>query len=147
MSNLDLWKRSVSPWAELDGLFDGFFNTSAPTAWSGNMKRAMNAKVEISETPEAFLLKFDVPGLKKEDIKIDLNNNRLTVSGERKEERRDEGNHKVHYSELSYGSFTRSYTFPTVVDAEKVEAAYDGGMLKITVAKAGTAKAKQISIK
>ncbi|MBK9324334.1 MAG: Hsp20/alpha crystallin family protein [Bdellovibrionaceae bacterium] len=147
MSNLELWKRSMSPWAELDGLFDNFLKQEAPTTWSGNMKRAMAARVEVSETPQAFLVKFDIPGLKKEDIKIDLHDNRLTVSGERREEKREERDHKVHYSELSYGSFARAYTFPTAVDAEKVEAAYDGGVLSLHIPKLGNAKARQITIK
>jgi HSP20 family protein len=95
MSNLDLWKRSVSPWSDLDGLFESFLKTNLLPAWNGNMRRAMAAKVEVSETPQAYLLKFDIPGLKKEEIKIDLHDNRLTVSGERREEKREEREHKV----------------------------------------------------
>lgn len=147
MSNLDLWRRSISPWSDFEGLFDQFLKPELPASWSGNMRKAMAAKVEISETPQAFLLKFDIPGLKKEDIKIDLHDNRLTVTGERKEEKREERDHKVHYSELNYGSFSRTYTFPTAVDAERVDAVYDGGVLKLQVPKLGGAKARQISVK
>lgn len=147
MSNLELWKRSLNPWLDMDGVFDNFFKSDLPASWSGNVKRALAAKVEISETPEAYLLKFDIPGLKKEDIKIDLHENRLTVSGERKEEKREERDHQVFYSELNYGSFARSYAFPTTVDSEKVEATYDGGVLNLKVAKRGTSGARQITIK
>lgn len=147
MSSLDLWKRSMNPWLDMDGLFDSLLKSESPATWSGNAKRALSARVEISETPEAYLLKFDVPGLKKEDIKIDLHENRLTVSGERREEKREERDHQVFYSELSYGSFTRSYTFPTSVDAEKVDATYDGGVLRLKVSKRGASSARQITVK
>ncbi len=144
MSNLDLWRKSFG---DIDSLFDAFLKNEVASPWAGTMKKAMAAKCEISENAEAYTLKFEVPGLKKEDIKVDLHDNRLTVSGERKEERKEEKDHKVHYSEMSYGSFMRSYTFPLPVDSEKVEASYDGGILKVQVLKTGAPKARQITIK
>lgn len=148
MSNLELWRRSLTPWTDLDSVFDNFFKSEVPDTWSRGMKKAMAAKAELSETPSAFVMKFEIPGLKREDIKVDLNDNRLTVSGERREEKKEEKDHKVHYSELSYGSFMRSYTFPVAVDPERVEASYDGGILTVQVAKAPASKsARQISVK
>jgi len=151
MSNLDLWKRPLSPFNDVENWMNGFFRAEPfaqwPSQWSTEMRKTIAARCEVSETPQSYLLKFEIPGMKKEDIKIDLHDNRLTVSGERREEKKEEKDHKVHYSEMGYGSFMRSYTFPTAVDAERVEARYENGVLSLNVAKSEGMKARQITVK
>ncbi len=147
MTNLDLWRRSGSPLRDIDSLFDNFFKSDTPSLFSQNAQRALTARAEIRETPNAYILKFDIPGMKKEDIKIDLHENSLSVSGERKEEHHNKDDEKLNYTEVSYGSFMRTYNFPHPVDAEKVEATYEGGVLKLEVEKRSSSKARQILIK
>jgi HSP20 family protein len=144
MSNLDFWRKNSM---DLNQVFENFLKSDSLSSWTPQVEKVLAAKCEISEGPQTYTLKFEIPGLKKEDIKIDLHDNRLTVSGEKREEKREEKDKKLHYSEVSYGSFMRSYTFPNKVDAEKVEASYDSGVLKVEVAKAASSAARQISIK
>lgn len=144
MSNLDFWRKNS---VDLNQVFENFLRNDFSPSWSPQLEKAFAAKCEISEGPQTYTLKFEIPGIKKEDIKIDLHDNRLTVSGEKRQEKHEGKDKKLHYSEMSYGSFMRSYTFPNKVDAEKVEASYEGGVLKIEVAKAASSAARQISIK
>ena len=146
MSNLMSY-RGYSPLREfsrmqsaMDHLFDDYY---APASRSSSLA-SYAPKCEVTEDKSNYYVKFDLPGMPKDQIKIDLQDGQLTVSGERKEEKRDE---KKKYTEMSYGSFLRSFTLPTPVDSEKVQASYDNGVLSITVAKAENSKARQITIK
>lgn len=144
MSNLDLWKKSLSPFSDFENLANSFFRNDMPILRSD--LKTIAPKCELSETPQKYTLKFEIPGMKKEDIKIDLHDNRLTVSGERKTEK-EEKDKNTFYSEMSYGSFMRTYNFPTAVDAEKVDARYENGILELHLLKTGGSKARQISVK
>lgn len=156
MSNLDFWRGSMlGPARDLgqfqravDRLFDDWAGWRASSKAAPAADYPVNPSCEISENKGAYLLKFDLPGLSKDQIKIDLHENRLTVSGERKEERKgeDEGR-RQHFSELYYGSFMRSFVFPQTVDPEKVEARYENGVLTLNVAKASGSTARQITVK
>ena len=88
---------------------------------------------DVTEEKDHFMLSFDMPGVKKEDIKIEVQENHLTVTGER---RRDD----------NYRKFERSFTLPNSVDYEKIEARYENGVLDIALPKAETAKARTIQI-
>lgn len=153
MSNLDFWRgRNLSPWTNdwnsaMDKMLSDF--DKWPTMRAANKELAKwNPSVEVNETKTHFNLRFDVPGLTKDQIKLELNDNRLTVSGERREERKeDDKEKKTHYSEVFYGSFLRSFDFPTPVNAEKVEAKYDNGVLSVAVQKEVPTAARTISIK
>ncbi len=101
--------------------------------------------VDVYEDEHNLTLKLEVPGMNEDDIKVTVENNTLTVSGERKFEN-EEKEENFHRIERRYGSFTRTFRLPTTVDAEKVEAAYDKGVLKITLAKRAEAKPKTIKI-
>jgi len=143
--NLDFWRTGVA--RPLDRFFEEFM--------SPNFKRkdgletshgGFHPQCEVSESKEGYHMKFDLPGISKDQIKIELHENQLTVSGERKEERNVEDK-KTHFSEVYYGSFTRSFTFPTQVDAEKVLAEYDNGVLNINIPKSEQSRSRQITIK
>jgi len=101
--------------------------------------------VDIYEDEHNLTLKLEVPGIEEKDIDIRLENNTLTVRGERKLEK-EEKEENFHRVERRYGSFVRAFTLPTTVDPESVKANYDKGVLKITVAKKAEAKPKQIKI-
>jgi HSP20 family protein len=101
--------------------------------------------VDIAEDDHNITLQAEIPGVKQEDLNITLENNVLTIAGERKfkEEEKKENFHRI---ERRYGKFTRSFTLPASVDAENVNAVFENGLLKITLAKKEEFKPKQITI-
>ena len=101
--------------------------------------------VDVYEDEHNVTLKVQVPGIDEKDIDIRIENSTLTVHGERKFEK-EEKEENFRRVESSYGSFTRSFTLPTTVDAEKVTADYSKGVLKITLPKKAEAKPKQIKV-
>ena len=101
--------------------------------------------VDVYEDEHNVTLKIEVPGIDEKDIDVRLENNTLTVHGERKIEK-EEKEENYRRVERQYGSFTRTFTLPTTVDAEKVSANYDKGVLKITLPKKAEAKPKQIKV-
>ena len=101
--------------------------------------------VDIYEDEQKIVLKLEVPGLKDSDLDIQLENNLLTVKGERKFES-EEKEENFHRIERRYGSFYRSFTIPTTVDPESVKASYDAGVLSINLDKRAEAKPKQIKV-
>ena len=111
-------------------LIDGLFNDSL-TRSGGSL---FVPKVDIIENEKAYELHVAAPGLSKEDFNIELNDNLLTVSGERKfsNEKKDKNYHSI---ETQYGAFSRSFTLPENVDTEKINAKYNSGILELTIPK------------
>jgi HSP20 family protein len=101
--------------------------------------------VDVYEDEHSVNLKIEVPGVDEKDIDVRIENNVLTVHGERKFEK-EEKQENFRRVERQYGSFTRTFTLPTTVDAEKVAASYDKGILKIALPKKAEAKPKQIKV-
>src|SRR5271155_4773361 len=101
--------------------------------------------VDVYEDEHGVTLKIEVPGIDEKDIDVRIENNTLTVHGERKFEK-EEKEENYRRVERQYGSFTRSFTLPTTVDPEQVQANYDKGVLKVTLAKKAEAKPKQIKV-
>jgi HSP20 family protein len=101
--------------------------------------------VDVYEDEHNITLKIEVPGIDEKDIDVRMENNTLTVHGERKFEK-EEKEENFRRLERQYGSFTRSFTLPSSVDPEHVSAHYDKGMLKINLAKKAEAKPKQIKV-
>lgn len=101
--------------------------------------------VDIYETEKEIVLKADLPGLKLEDVDISLNNNVLSVRGERRFEKevKDDNYHRV---ERAYGNFVRTFTLPNTVNVEQIDASYENGVLKITLPKREEARPKQIKV-
>ena len=110
---------------------------SATTTWSPS--------VDIFETEGEIVVKAELPGMERKDITLHLENNVLTLRGERKfqKETKDENYHRI---ERSYGNFSRSFSIPAIVDEEKIRADYKDGVLKIMLPKKEQAKPKQIKI-
>src|SRR5437667_2752879 len=101
--------------------------------------------VDVYEDEHSVVMKIEVPGIDEKDVDVRIENNTLTVHGERKFEK-DEKEENYRRIERSYGSFTRSFTLPNTVDPEQVHANYDKGVLKISMAKKAEAKPKQIKV-
>src|SRR5947209_5279645 len=101
--------------------------------------------VDVYEDEHNVTLKIEVPGIDEKDIDIRVENNLLTVHGERKIEK-EEKEENYRRVERQYGSFTRTFTLPNTVDTENVQANYDKGVLKITLPKKAEAKPKQIKV-
>lgn len=101
--------------------------------------------VDIYEDKDRIVLKADLPGIEQKDITLDVEANRLTLKGERRleKETREENFHRI---ERSYGSFVRSFSLPTTVDAEKISASFKNGVLEVTLPKKEEIKPKQITI-
>jgi len=100
---------------------------------------------DVEETEAQYMLSFDLPGVAKENIKIELNGRELSVSGERNEERNEESKTRK-FVERSYGSFYRMFTLPSTVGAEQIQANFDNGVLKVAIPKAAASTTKQIPI-
>jgi HSP20 family protein len=117
---------------EMNRLFNSFFDT--PTPANGNAFRRWIPAMDLVQTESSYVLTADLPGLTESDVNIELDDNVLTISGERKAEHEDRkaGYHRV---ERSYGSFRRSLTLPEGVDADAVKATFENGVLEVTVPK------------
>lgn len=102
--------------------------------------------VDISEDDKEYLVKAELPDIKKEDIKLSVHDNVLSISGERKYEKEEKGK-KYHRVERAYGSFVRSFTLPEDADANKVAAECKDGILKVHLPKSEKAKPKSIEVK
>lgn len=102
--------------------------------------------VDIQEDEKSYLIKAELPDVKKEDVHVTVENGVLTMTGERKMEK-EEKNRKYHRVERSYGSFVRSFVLPDDIDPKKVNATYKDGLLTITVAKTESAKPKHVEVK
>lgn len=106
--------------------------------------------VDVSETPDDYLFKVELPGMKREDITITFEKEVLTIKGEKvREEKGTEGDTKYHLYERTYGEFLRTFTFPAAIVPEKIEAVMADGVLTVKVPKAPEAKAatRKIEIK
>jgi HSP20 family protein len=126
-------------------LFDRFLDL--PKDWEFPMKGGeLFPTVDITETPQEYTLRVEIPGMKKEDTKISVNHNVLTISGEKKSEAKHEDK-KYHRVESYYGSFQRSFVLPDAIKSEKVAASYKDGVLTVTVPKSEEAKEKTVEIK
>ncbi|MBK4737595.1 Hsp20/alpha crystallin family protein [Noviherbaspirillum pedocola] len=110
-----------------------------------HMQAEPRIRTEITETDQAYLVKAEIPGVKKEDIKISVEGNRVSVNAEVKEEKEEKSTGTV-YSERYYGQQSRSFTLPQEVDDAKAEAKYENGLLMLTLPKKAGTGAKQLSV-
>jgi HSP20 family protein len=126
---------------DMNRLFDRFFEGRTPNGTSRRWLPAM----DLLETDDHLVVRGDLPGLTEDDIDIEIKDNVLTVSGERKadSEEKGEGYYRV---ERAFGGFSRSLTLPQGVDAEKVEANFDKGVLEVRIPKPAEAKPTRVQI-
>ena len=122
-----------------------------PTLAQANGKETMVVadwapSVDVSETEGGYQIKAEIPDVKKEDVKVTLEDGVLTIQGERKQEKEEKGK-RYHRVERSYGRFVRSFTLPDVIDEEKVKAEFKDGILNLALPKSEKAKPKAIEVK
>lgn len=122
-------------WSQLVGESDG-----------GVFKGRLLPSLDLSETPSTIEIRMDLPGVKAEEVDIQLANGVLTISGDRKEEKEEKGK-TFHRVERRHGSFSRSVTLPSNVAEDKVEAQYHDGVLTVTMQKTEEAKSRKIEVK
>lgn len=103
-------------------------------------------KIDVKEDDKAFTVHAEVPGVKKEDIQVDVDHDRITLRAEAKQEKEEKKGEKIVYSERTYGMASRSFTLPAEVDANAVKAEYKDGILNLTLPKKANGAAKRIAI-
>ncbi len=132
-----------------DRLFNLFKNTQTR---SGNGEQESltvsewTPLVDITEDDKEYLIKAELPEVKKEEVKVTVENGLLTINGERKFEKEEKGK-QYHRVERAYGSFVRSFSLPDDADSNKVNADFKDGVLRVRVAKSEQARPKQIEVK
>lgn len=125
---------------EFDRLFD-----QLGSAWSATSDIDVTTRMDVRDTDKGLEISLEAPGVDQKDIKIEVDDNVLTVSGEKKSEiEKKEADYRV--SERAYGSFRRSIALPSTIDAEKIAASMDKGVLRITAPKNGKSETKTIAI-
>ncbi len=143
--DLSSWPSEVSGFQrEMNKLFDSFFRGN----WQDQETSlsVWTPAVDITEQEDAYRVNVELPGVDKNDVSITLESNILTIRGTKKQEKEEKGK-EYHRVERSYGSFHRSFTLPTSVQADKIDAVFKDGILNVTLPKAEEAKPKQIEVK
>jgi len=136
------------PFRELRGLHDEMsrlFSGVAPSEGNEFARGAWSPRVDIFEEKDSLIVEAELPGLNREDFDLSVENNILTLKGERKFEKK-ENTDNFHRVERSYGAFTRQFTLPQTVTAEGATADFDNGVLRIALPKREETKARKIEI-
>lgn len=127
---------------EIGRVFDSLFGDVD----GGRMAMEWSPRVDVLENNDSYILRAELPGVNKNDVKITLRDNILTIKGEKKQEK-EEKDASFHRTERVYGSFERSFTLPSGVKSDKIDATYKDGVLTITLPKVEEAKPKEIEVK
>ncbi|UCE25668.1 MAG: Hsp20/alpha crystallin family protein [Candidatus Zixiibacteriota bacterium] len=128
---------------EIDSFFNDFFGSPR---FYVERDSDFVPRVDIVDSEENVTMRFEVPGMDKDNFKISVKDKVLSVSGERKSETEEKGKNFIR-TEIRSGSFCRSFTLPETIDSEKVKADYKNGILELTLAKREEAKPKEIEVK
>ena len=136
-----------NPW-RFEDLFDHYGTVGLPSTKGQETIETgdWSPRVDIAETEKEFVIKAEIPEVRKEDVKVSVDNRVLTVLGERKKEKEEKGK-KFHRTERYYGTFLRSFMLPDNVDETNIKASFKDGMLNIHIQKTEEAKPKEINIK
>jgi HSP20 family protein len=129
---------------EMSRIFDNFLGW--PRRYALTREDSFTPRVNVEEGKDRFLLTAEVPGMEKDDIKIEVKDHQLMITGEKKMEAENKET-DYHVCEICYGRFERSFTLPDNVNADKIEAAYKSGVLTLTIPKTEEAKPKEIKVK
>ena len=140
--------RTLSPWRELEEMSDRLtrmFDESV--SGRGQNGGTWFPAVNVEETSDELILTAELPGMGEDDIELELENNILTISGEKREEREEGDERRYHLWERTYGTFQRSFTLPRTVNAESIEARFKDGILHVHMPKQEEAKGRKIAIR
>ncbi len=144
------WMIRRDPFSELKSMQDEFsrvFGSTLPRVFGGEevLSGKWSPNVDIYEDQNSIRLEADLPGMKAEDFNLSIENYKLTLTGERKFEKEDKGEN-FHRIERSYGSFTRTFSLPSTVNVDDVNAEFRDGVLRVTLPKREEVKARQINV-
>ncbi len=134
---------------EIEDMFDRY---TRAMGWHANQGHELvtsgdwSPRVDISETDKEFVIKAEIPEVKKEDVKVSVDNGVLTIQGKRSQEKEEKGK-QFHRVERYYGSFVRSFTLPDNVNETKIKATFKDGMLNLQMPKTAASKPKSIEVK
>ena len=144
MTTLVRWDPIAEPdslQAEMSRLFDGFFGRTA----NGNGSRRWIPAMDLVESDSEIVLTADLPGMSQDDIAIEVKDSVLSISGERKDERRENGN-GYHRAERTFGRFSRTLALPRGIDAQRVSASFERGVLEVHIPKPEERKPHRVKI-
>ena len=148
MNTITSW-RPLKEMEELQNRLSNLFSSFPTRMGDGKEESISTAEwaplVDITEDDKEYLIKAELPDVKKEDVKVAVENGRLTITGERKFEK--EESKKYHRVERLYGRFVRSFIVPDIAEADKVSAEFADGVLKVHLPKSEKAKPRQIEVK
>jgi HSP20 family protein len=145
MRNLVSWSRP-SFYSNVFSDIDRLFNELEMAPRTSDNEVSFTPAGEIFESEDHFALNFDLPGMKRDEIKIEVDGNRLSVSGERKREVNSGKKEQVQRLERSYGFFRRIFTLPSTVNTEKIDARYENGVLELKLPKTEQSKSRRVEI-
>lgn len=141
-------RNSMRAFQQVQTDLERLFEEMAP--WSSHDKEfAFNPRCDVTEDKDRFEMKFDLPGVTKEQIRVEFSDNTLTVSAERKlkeEKTENKGASKKFISEVGYGAYARSISLPRTIDEKSIQASYENGVLTVTVKKLLPEAVKQIPV-
>jgi len=142
--NMTVW----NPLREMEELLDRYTRVRSPVAadeTTGSLTE-WSPSVDIEENDDSYLIKADLPGVKKDDIEVTVENGVLRISGEKRIEKETGKGTRQHRTERYHGSFARYFTLPRAVEADKVKARFEDGVLSLTIPKSEEARPKTIEV-
>jgi HSP20 family protein len=138
---------NIARYNPIDELFNEFSKGFFVRPFAGMPEAAEpKMKLDVKEDEKAYTVRADIPGVKKEDIQIEVDANAVTVRAEMKQEKEEKKDEKVIYSERSYGMVSRSFSLPSEVDASGAKAEYKDGVLNLVLPKKANAQARRLSV-
>jgi HSP20 family protein len=143
LTRFDPFKEFPRAFADLDDLW----RAPLPRALWRNLPQEPEIKLDVTENDKTYTVKADVPGVRKEDIKVSIDGNYVSISAEIKREKEEKKGETVVRSERYYGKQSRSFTLESDIDDAKAEASYENGVLTLTLPKKEGARVKQVAIK
>jgi HSP20 family protein len=130
--------------------FEDFFKNFGSGFWMKPVafpaETELRLKIDVSEDDKSFSVKADIPGVKKDDIQIDIDGDYVSIRAEAKQEKEEKKDEKVVYSERAYGMVSRGFTLPVEVDAKAAKAEYKDGVLNLTLPKKSNGSAKRVTV-
>jgi HSP20 family protein len=141
-----LWQPLTRLQRQVDRLFSDFMSPISDVESDLSSMTVFSPACDVTETDNSYQINFDIPGVKKDDVKVELRDNVLSVSGERKSDQEKKGRNR-YLRECCYGAFERSFTLPSKVNASKVQAEFKDGSLQIEVPKTQASQAQRIEIR
>jgi HSP20 family protein len=137
----------LSPWSDFDEMANRLNRVFAGRELGEGESATWLPAVNVEETPEQLVLTAELPGLRKEDVEIEIENNVLTIRGRKEETREEKTERRYHVWERRYGAFQRSFSLPRTISADRIAANFENGVLHVRMPKAPEAKGKKIEIK